>query len=191
MNPNRDSTLQWILAALLLAPASPMAQNLIVNGDFDSDLTGWEFPDATPTWSPLDAGNSLQSGSAQGVNMATGRVCVLRQCVALPRSGRQVLSTWAYTPPGQGLGNLVLSYTARHHSPTCTGGSFAGGGTYLPSVGSWTYHALSILVEANPPLPDTTVEVQLCVDPARQIGFNGHFDRVRLVPDVIFRDGMD
>ncbi len=191
MNPNRNSAQQWILAALLLAPASPMAQNLIVNGDFDSGLADWEFPDATPTWSPLDSGGSAQSGSAHGVNMDTGRICVMRQCVALPRSGRQVLSAWAYTPPGQGLGNLVLSYTARHHSPDCTGGSFSGGGTYLPSVGSWTHHALSLVVEADPPLPDTTVEVHLCIDPAQQTGFSGYFDRVRLDPDVIFSDGMD
>jgi hypothetical protein len=191
MKRRSKNVLQRVLAALLLAPASPMAQSLIVNGDFDTGLDGWEFPDATPAWSPLDAGDSAQSGSAHGVNMSTsGRVCVLRQCVALPRSGRQVLSVWAYTPPGQGLGNLVLSYTARRNAPDCTGGSFASGGTYLPSVGAWTYHALSVPVD-DPPAPDTTVDVRLCVDPARQVGFGGHFDRVRLVPDVIFRDGTD
>lgn len=191
MNPLCKSLLQRLLAALLLAPASAMAQNLIVNGDFDTGFDGWEFPDSTPTWSPLDADGSTESGSAHGVNLATGRACVLRQCVALPRSGRQVLSVWAYTPPGQGLGNLVLTYTARRHSPDCTGGSFSSGGIYLPGVGDWAYHALSIPVGDDPPGPDTTVEVRLCVDPARQLGFGGHFDRVRLVPDVIFRDGVD
>lgn len=187
----RKTALRYALAVLLQAPASLTAQNLIVNGDFDTDLVGWQFPDATPTWSPLDAGNALQSGSARGVNMDTGRVCVMRQCVAVPRSGRQILSVWTFTPPDQGFGNLILSYTARHHSPTCTGGSFASGGTYLPSVDSWTHHALSFVIEANPPPPDTTVEVHLCIDPARQIGFHGHFDRVRLDPDLIFRDGME
>lgn len=167
MNRRSKNILQYVLAALLLAPASPMAQNLIVNGEFDAGLAGWAFPDAAPTWSPLDAGGSTQSGSAHGANMSTsGRVCVLRQCVAVPHSGRQVLSVWAYTPPGQGLGNLVLTYTARHHSPDCTGGSYSGAGSYLPSVGAWTYYDLSIPM-VDPPVPDTTVEVRLCVDPAR------------------------
>ncbi len=192
MKPLRKTALRCALALLVLVSASPMAQNLIVNGDFDAGLDRWEFPDAMPTWSPLDAGDTAQSGSAHGIHPGGNeRACVLRQCVAAPRSGRQVLNVWAYTPPGQGLGNLVLTYTARHHSPNCTGGSFASGGIYLSSIGGWAYHAMSFPIEAEPPVPDTTVEVRLCIDPARQIGFGGHFDRVRLVPDVIFRDGVD
>lgn len=192
MKPIRTTALQCALALLASVSTPLMAQNLIVNGDFDAGLDGWEFSDATPTWSPLDAGDSAQSGSAHAIHPGgTERACVLRQCVAVPRSGRQVLSTWAYTPPGQGLGNLILNYTARHHSPDCTGGSFASGGAYLPSVDGWAYHALSVPIEADPPVPDTSIEVRLCIDPARQAGFNGYFDRVRLVPDVIFRDGMD
>lgn len=192
MNPIRATALHCSLALFALLPASAMAQNLIVNGDFDTGLDGWEFPDGTPAWSPFDADGSANSGSAQGIHPGgNSRACLLRQCVATPRSGRQVLSVWAYTPPGQGLGNLILTYTARHRSPDCTGGSFSSGGTYLPSVGGWAYHALSFPIEADPLPPDTTVEVRLYIDPARQIGFGGHFDRVRLVPDVIFRDGMD
>lgn len=102
-----------------------------------------------------------------------------------------MLSVQVYTPPGQGAGNLVLSYSARYNAPACTGGSFAVGGRYLPSIGAWTHHAVSFPVEAVPHPPGTTVEVQLCLDAPAQGPFDGYFDRIQLHHDLLLRSGFE
>lgn len=61
----RTTTTLTLLASLLAAvPAA--SQNLLTNGDFATDLSGWETPPLLPQeWSPRDAGGSSSSGSAK------------------------------------------------------------------------------------------------------------------------------
>ena len=55
-----------ILAALSVAalPAASLAQNVLPNADFDTDLSGWDTT-ADTSWSPLDSDASPSSGSLQ------------------------------------------------------------------------------------------------------------------------------
>lgn len=192
MKPVRNTLLQCSLAVLSLAPVESMAQNAIVNGEFHTDLDGWELTDGTPTWSPLDVDGSETSGSAHVTHPGgSERVCVLRQCVPITSIGGRLLSVWAYTPPGQGSGDLIISYVSRRNSPDCTGPSFAGGGAFLTSVGEWTHHAVAVPVE-RPLTANPTIEVRICVDPAQEDGFNGYVDGIRLdLGPAIFGNGFE
>ena len=60
-----------LLAALF--PASTVAQNLLVNGNFDTDVSSWVKTSSTGTFvfSPLDANGSASSGSMLTTNTAS------------------------------------------------------------------------------------------------------------------------
>jgi hypothetical protein len=67
------------VTALLSANVS--AQNLLVNPDFDTDLSGWS---GIGSWSQLDAWGSPSSGSATWINsFPSGGAAYLDQCVEL------------------------------------------------------------------------------------------------------------
>ncbi len=196
MTLNLKRIRQYIFAALVFAPCIASAQNLLANGNFDSDLSGWTFPDAQPSWSGFDANGALNSGSALGTNAAAAagaRVLVLRQCIAITRPGLYVLGVSAFTPAGQVDGHLLFSYLARANSPDCSGGSFNSGGLFLPSVGQWQRYTSGTVLQISGPLaPDTTVEVLLGIDKTPAGGsFRGYFDDVSLALDPIFTNGFE
>src|SRR5215475_4218049 len=102
---------------MLIAAAMPIrasAQNLLSNGDFDNDLSGWLFPDSTPTWSSFDIDGSPNSGSAHGVNAQAGAdtaLVMLSQCVPITLAGAYVAHASGYAATGQSSGHLVGAYT--------------------------------------------------------------------------------
>lgn len=55
----------FALAVTLLTAATAGAQNLITNGTFDRDLSGWNINDVTARWDAADATQSGTSGSAR------------------------------------------------------------------------------------------------------------------------------
>jgi hypothetical protein len=70
---------------LSFGPATPcMSQNLLLNPDFDSDVSNWvPRSDVSIEWNPLDAGGSTSSGSGEVTNSFVGISSQLRvyQCV--------------------------------------------------------------------------------------------------------------
>lgn len=180
-----------------LLTTSASGQNLLTNGQFDADLSGWTFPDATPIWSAFDVNGAANSGSAFGTNAqaaAGARVLVLRQCVLVTQPGFYALAASAFTPAGQVDGGLIFSYRARRNSPACSGGIFNAFGNYMPSVGQWQRYTSGTFLQIPAPLaPDTTVEVLLGIDKTPAGGsFSGYFDDVTLVFDPpIFANGFE
>ena len=70
-----------VLAIAIFPPVGVEAQNLVVNSDFDTDLTGWS---GIGSWNPLDAWGSPTSGSATWINtFPSGGANYLEQCVEL------------------------------------------------------------------------------------------------------------
>lgn len=72
----------FAVACVVFLPVSlSQAQNLLVNPDFDTDLSGWS---GIGSWSPLDAWGSPASGSATWINtFPSGGATIVDQCVEL------------------------------------------------------------------------------------------------------------
>lgn len=194
-NRRKSAAIRFCILFTTALPAAASAQNLLANGDFAVGLDGWQFPDATPMWSPFDVNGALNSGSAFGTNAAAAaaaRVYVLRQCIVIVQPGLYVLGVSAFTPTGQVDGNLLFTAIARANAPTCSGGGFNASGLYLPSVGQWQRYTSGTFLQIPAPLPpDTTIEVLLGIDKTPGGGsFSGYFDEVSLVYDPIFGDGF-
>src|SRR6476620_11123979 len=103
---------RMVLMALLAISSTCGAQQLIVNGDFDSDFSGWTVSDAPgTTWAPFDyAGAS--SGSVLFTNdmpTADAASTNLTQCVVLAKPGRYVVSANGYLLAGQSSGMLYVN----------------------------------------------------------------------------------
>jgi hypothetical protein len=75
-----------ILTALVVCVgATAWAQNLVSNGDFDTDTSGWTVnapSGLTFLWTDLDAGGSSTSGSGLATTTLTGSSMTISQCVA-------------------------------------------------------------------------------------------------------------
>ena len=79
----RRSGIAFLVAFVIvvLASSGASAQNLLVNPDFDTDISGWS---GVGVWNPLDAFGSPTSGSATWINTQVGGGAnYLEQCVEL------------------------------------------------------------------------------------------------------------
>ena len=189
-----------LLAGGLAAPRDVAAQNLVTNGQFASDLSGWQFPDATPTWAAYDVAGSASSGSAYFVNTqaASGvTLSVLEQCIPVTQTGAYVFGVSAFTPTGQAsAGALLGNYSVDLHHVDCSGGCSTLGGFEIPGLGAWAAYATT--TSFNPPLlvqslnPDASIAVELLVQKTPAGGsFGGYFDAVYLIRDTLFMSGFE
>jgi hypothetical protein len=184
-----------VLLVVMGLPACASAQNLLSNGSFDTDLGGWQFKDATPTWSPMDIDGSPNSGSAYAVNAQASsgtQLVVLSQCVPITLAGAYVVQAWGYAATGQASGHLVGSYTLDVNHTDCSGGFVALGGNYINSAGQWASFNSGAIIVTYPPQPSMSINVALRVDKSDAGGsFAGYFDDVSLVRDTIFDGGFE
>lgn len=192
----------FALSALLLAVArTTIAQNLLVNGDFDSDLSGWLIDPAItpiPIWNDVDIDDLAGSGAARLGNTsseASNRIYPLEQCIPLTQPGPYRIVAHGYIPPGQGSGKLVVSYWLSLDNPDCPQwqGAHAVGGNYITMVGGWGRYEQAIPLAMPSPLPpDARIKISLGVEKDAAGGdFFGYFDAVSVLGDWIFADGFD
>lgn len=186
------------MAASIIHPAN--AQNLLANGDFDTDFSGWDTPVVTPTWSSFDADASATSGSVWFANTqadANVRQIVISQCVPIGEKGAYIFGGAAYTPTGQvSTGYLVGGYAVDAHHADCSGGYSAVGGFFMSSLGQWTRYATTggfyqplVVPSLN---PEASILIQFSVEKTEANGsFGGHFDDATLIRDTVFIDGFD
>ena len=94
--------LQTVLILMVTAVAPPaIAQNLVVNPNFDTDPSGWTGPGV---WDPLDVDNSPNSGSATYINTSAGTAgfAFVRQCITVdPTAIGYDIVARTYVPSGQ------------------------------------------------------------------------------------------
>jgi hypothetical protein len=185
-----------LLIALLAVGSTGGAQQLIVNGDFDSDLSGWNVADAPGTkWVPFDyAGAS--SGSALFTNdMTTADAATtnLTQCVVLAKPGRYVVSANGYLPAGQSSGMLYVNAVLYLPSTVCQG--FGSGlGFYLPAtIGAWSsQEGASIELDDIDVLAGASIEVRVGIQKTPAGGsIQGYIDGVRVIYDTVFVEGFE
>ena len=115
------------LIVLALAGSLPAAraQNLVVNPQFDVDVTFWTVvspANADVSWSPLDWQGSPTSGSALVTNIGPtpGMAEVQNPCLVTSVAGNYELGSQIRIPPQSGYGLTWVSVWF-YGSPSCTG----------------------------------------------------------------------
>ncbi len=182
-----------VLGALSIAASLPLAAatgNFVVNGDFDTDLSGWQQSGSPPpTWAALDHIGVLTSGSALLENDAADasmRLYPLTQCIT-PPPGTYVATVHGYIASGQTSGRLVFSYSA-FHGANCTGTFGDIGGQFLAQVGTWQTQTATFRIFN---LPGASVQISLGIEKDAAGGaLQGYFDAI-VLDDHLFADGFE
>ncbi|MCR6702976.1 MAG: hypothetical protein NVV68_18325 [Dokdonella sp.] len=186
------------LVASLVATAC--AQNLIANGDFDTDLSGWATPEGTPMWSNFDVDGSSTSGSVWFANMqadANVRQVVISQCIPIVQTGTYVFGGAAYAPTGQvSAGRLYGEYAIDVRHADCSGGYSSLGGLSMTSLGQWTYYATTggLYRPLSVPVlfPEASILIRFSVEKTDAGGsFGGYFDGAYVIRDTLLSEDFD
>ncbi len=174
---------------LMLVPTVVAAGNLLVNRDFDVDLSGWV---SIGTWDPADGTCLPASGSVQWTNAApsTAGSMFVYQCVDLPAGGPPALEVraWFWIPTGQtGTGYAQLGVW-RYDGPGCVGTPVSSFAQQFDVVGPW--------MESVLPIPaDRLVAGWVRVWAANQkVGagdFQTYADHLWFGPPLVFEDGFE
>lgn len=185
------------VVCLLLIGAPLMAQNLVVNGTFDTDFTGWtdlSGSNSTAVWSSFDADDSPSSGSADLTNqfMNNGSMAILSQCFDVGPGDDLTFSLQVYQPSGQD-GEGQAGFRTRYYPETgCTGSLLSGASGYagLNDLDNW------ISIDESEQVPGGYASVQLYLAVIGNNGgteFGAYFDNVVLAitPTPIFADGFE
>jgi hypothetical protein len=167
------------------------AQDLVINGAFDQNVSAWENPNLpAATWSSLDASGSADSGSAQllnNSNLANTRLYVLRQCLVLLQGGQYRLEVTGWVQSQAAGGRLVVSRLDRPSSD-CSGGSFSQGGFFVDPGASWQRDSIVFpaLVAGN------SIELLIGIEKDAAGGnFVAQVDDVKLVLMPWFASGFE
>jgi len=184
----------FLLLALLAAGAASHGQEVIVNGDFDSDLSGWTtFGAPAPIWASFDQAGA-PSGSALLSNTAAGpdeHLVRLSQCFVPSRPGRYQFSAHGYIPAGQASGRLFV-VAVIYSGGGCTGPG-GGPGAYLPAtIGAWVQQTGLIEVSTDEIALPVSMSLSLGIEKTPAGGsIEAYVDAARLIYDPVFADGFE
>ena len=178
----------------LLLPMPIMAQNLIQNPGFDSDLSGWVNPFGYPAvWDSRDASNSASSGSTILTNTIGngGSTGILRQCLEVSEGSQIDASAMVYQASGQ-TGEGVGSFRFTFYSDTTCQNLIST--TYYSSAFADFDTWFEVNKTATAPASTAAVLLYLAVSGQIQAeDFSAHFDDVVLTASSspIFADGFE
>lgn len=186
----RLTTSRAIVLATTLVSVSGIAraQNLVVNGDFDTNLAGWYYPASfvEDSWSAFDAGGSPSSGSVRQENANTDGIKTsgIGQCVPVVAGESYRVGVSIYVPSGQaatGLAGILFQWMA---SADCSGAAIGGG---LGTDGEWVgFDAwqdwMSDFVEAPPGAQAMEVDLT-CRKSSASGTFVAYWDDVSVAPE--------
>ena len=141
----------------VLMPVSIEAQNLVPNGSFDTDVSGWTLtiPDVTMVWDANDRHGAPYVGSAVITNdySLTGmRKVVNSSCVTGIVGGQLYdVGAWIEAPTGQGTSGTVSIFAFFYSDSSCTLSLGIGTGvTDIAPTDTWTlYNVTNIAAPAN------------------------------------------
>lgn len=179
---------------IALIAAGPAPENLLVNPDFDADLTGWQTVVATE-WDPEDVEGSPASGSARvEVDFPPANLVGVLQCVPILPGGIYSLRAAGLFPAGQPSGDNIsaIADITWWDGPACSDGSSSGLGRsqQVPQDGQW--HILDFgpllapLWAASADVGGLVVRDDETVEPI------AHFDQfVFTGPEVVFTDTFE
>ncbi len=134
---------RWLLPALLAASLSTRAgaQNLLLNGSFDTDISSWSQADppfGTNAFSTLDANGSPSSGSALVTNNSavTSRNPGLLQCRTATPGVFYDYGAKARVSPGQ-QDSTVYILVNFYTNPICSGSGIGSSRVDFTPSGNW------------------------------------------------------
>lgn len=179
-----------VVLVLLLQSVSAGAQNLITNGDFAADLSGWsERFSSVAVWSPEDIDGSDQSGSV--VLRDVGELGIdLSQCLSPEPLGTSEVEFSYFVPADvitvfdRGLGVSLVW----HDDPDCQGTTLDAHNVLEEFIvrGRW----VSIRDTVMRPLGADSLRVQLLLLGSGLSDFTARFDNI-FVGDRLFSDGFE
>jgi len=182
-----------IVVVAALGGSLAAAQNLVVNGGFESDVGSWvALSDSSLAWDPLDADDDPNSGSALVTNLdpdpvdGTGAV----QCIdGLSGEQSYAFSAKARFPSGQtetGRAYLLIQWRS---SPGCTGDVGISESSLVSSSVPDIWLTTSNVVVS----PTATQSARLRLSVLKNAAggsLDAYFDHVRLEP-AVFGDGFE
>lgn len=187
----RETT--YFINVILLAccASSAIAQNLVTNPAFDTELAGWDSLAGSGQWDPLDAGGSVSSGSAliTGAGPGTTLSQVLAQCIQVVSGWHYDFGSRAFVPSGMSASAYAFVKINYYSDSLCSKFvSAEGGSTLLFDVDIWT----EIFGTEQVPDGANYVRIALAVgkdsdDPVVSV----HHDDVYLMAATIFTDGFE
>lgn len=174
-----------VAIGLLLVAAIPRVegQNLIENGDFDTDVSGWRplGTDLSIGWSPSDYADSPGSGSLLGTNASPAVANYdTDHCVDSISEGKHyTFSGWVKVPSGQTASGVTRLYWWWRSGPSCGGiQTLAQSTPYVSEADEWT--TISPPSEAA---PEGTMSAQIVLTTFKTSATPGTFQ--------VFFDGLD
>ncbi len=173
---NLAGTAQPNFGVALVRFVSGVSENLLLNPDFDSDLSGWDNT-GLASWSAEDAEGSGTSGSARLNISAASSYAIRSNCVtALP--GEQFYYSSSYLiPPGQQAEGNAMIQIDWFDQDNCTGVSL-GADNKTGTQTDWT------TIGARVVAPGETASVKVFLFDQKSGGtgdFAVHFDKLELV----------
>jgi hypothetical protein len=194
--------------AIVVAPQRGAVQNLVANGGFSAQpnpLAFWtNAPGAFATWISEGANASLGSvhlrflppisvgDATRGAVYYTG----LTQCVAIPRSGRYLLSAFARVPASASPSSIAgLGWTLRYDGVGCTGAADTSGRAGIVRSTTWIASSVdSIQIRPEDWTTNTTLAIAVEVGDSSTTSIEpveALVDEVWLVEGPLFADGFE
>jgi hypothetical protein len=184
---------RWVIFASMLAvlgAAEVSGQNLVVNGDFATSLSGWQPGGAqggSASWDPTDQAGVASSGSALIVN---DQPCIeqspavfscpypgLIQCMAVTAGASYSIGFSALIPSGQEVGGAAYIFLDWYSGDACDTGPLVHPVFGHATVGTWGTEARGLTAPAGArSLRLTIAAVRDEIPP--QGSFRAHFDNV-------------
>lgn len=171
--------------------------NLIDNGHFVADLTGWERVGSIMTsyWSDLDVDGSTGSGSVQLRASIEGRHVLRRQCLrVLDQSARYRYEVAIYRELGSAPGYPSVGFTL-HDGPSCSSPLMQYGVVMFYGMpGTWRRNAGELEIPTGTPaVHSIQIELAMTRGPLGGVGDAiGNIDSIELYDDDrILVDGFD
>lgn len=175
----------------LVLISAPCGAQIMENGTFDMDVTGWNtFWNGVRVWDPMDANDSLGSGSCLVTNQSSssGNATGPQQCADEITGGNEYLvESSMYFPSGQtetGWARVLIRW---YSDASCTTQIT---NTVSPSV-STTDQWVEVRKFVEAPASAVAIALRLDVWKVEAIGeLSAHFDNVS-VSEVVFRDDFE
>ena len=187
----------FAFVSLVFSATPLLAQDLVLNGGFDDDLSGWDTagdPNMVVVWSATDAGSSAASGSMRVVNVSAGASngVTASQCIPVNTGQRYTVTGKVRVPSGAGqsIDNRALVSLRWYGGPDCTT-SIGGAATANGSPQSFDVWVSQTLTEtARPGARSVEVRTLNTKYPAGG-SFIALFDDVTFTSQSIFQNGFD
>jgi hypothetical protein len=184
--PMTRSILALTVIALFAGPAAGAAQNLLVNPNFDTSLTGWQVL-GPGTWDgTLDGGGfSRPSGSAKGVTTQPGGIdAIVAQCVPLDIGATYHFGGRVFIPGGNTASADVFFILIPFPQEDCQGPPPPAGGFLqtgdVTRVGAW--------IDSEIAFTNTFAlsgQIWATIAPQTTGSFQANFDNMVVAPGVL------